>query len=319
MQILQRALLYVLLGLVLALPLATAAEADAEAKAVSATSLKMKRFGESFGDIIFKIKAAFTFNEQSKVELLKERNEQLKARQQAWLDVKAQALSQFNSGNLSAEQKQDIIAEMQEEHHAIIKNHVAAAAAIRGIELEAKSKGKADVAVEAAAAAETSESSELSLGLFGLGADLDLLEFNAEGKALTSAEAQAMVEQEFGVAATEVETEVEDGVTIYKVEGETTETRGNFMLRKKVEVSVEAETGMILSVAMETKIRTKEEIGELDEEFEEDNEIEIKIDDEGETEEEIDVRIRGRAETDSRSGRGASGRAEGNASIDITV
>src|SRR3989338_2688005 len=117
-----------LAAVVLMMPLSFAqsasAQGEANAQAVSAFGLKLGQIGEAFGDFVFHVKSALTLDEKAKVELLKERNAEMKMRQQAWLETKARALAAFESGNLSAGERRDILASIQAEHEAIIKEHL---------------------------------------------------------------------------------------------------------------------------------------------------------------------------------------------------
>lgn len=164
------------IGLVFLMPFAAAettasskASGEAEAKSVSVIDLRFRQIGGAFGDFFFNIKSKLTFGNEAKLELLKERNAELKARQQVWIDAKADALANFRSVNLTAKQKQRIASVFQEEHEAIIKDHAEDTAEMREIQLEAK--GNAELEEKAATEAKASSSSKskgrLGIGIFG--------------------------------------------------------------------------------------------------------------------------------------------------------
>lgn len=159
-----------LAALVLAMSLAMAQEANGQANVtaegkISVFGLRLRQIGQAFGDFAFQVKKILTFDERAKVELLKERNAEMKARQEAWLETKARALAQFESGNMTAEEKKEVISMLQAEHEAMIKDHLRLTAEIREIQLNAKAKGKAELEVKAGAEAEEMEDSGLAEGL----------------------------------------------------------------------------------------------------------------------------------------------------------
>ena len=164
-----------LAAIVLAMPLGFAdtnaaiqSNTNAEAKAVSVTDLRFKQIGQAFGDFAFHVKSFLTFDENAKIDLLQERNAEMNERQEAWLEVKAEAFEEFEGG-LSAEEKQDIEAMIQAEHEAIIKEHLRLTSEIREIQLKAKARGLAQLESEAESAIDSG--SGLSLGLAGVSVD----------------------------------------------------------------------------------------------------------------------------------------------------
>lgn len=157
-----------LAALVLAMPVAFAqseAQAATEAETVSVFGLRFKQIGQGFSDFVFHIRAALTLDEKAKIELLKERNAEMQARQQAWIETKETALAQFRAGELSADEKREITGALQAEHEAIIKEHLRLTSEMRQLQLKAKARGDAALESRAAAAADASEESDLDLGL----------------------------------------------------------------------------------------------------------------------------------------------------------
>ena len=128
-------------GLVFLMPIAFAeASAQAQARSISVLDLRLKQIGEAFSDFAFKIKAALTFDNDTKLELLKERNAELKARQQSWVETKQEAMASFN-GNMTAKQKQSLLIVLQAEHEAIIEDRLELTEDMREVQAEAKAEG----------------------------------------------------------------------------------------------------------------------------------------------------------------------------------
>ena len=104
----------ILIGIVLLMNIAAAqeatasSEASAEANAISSVDLRLRQIGGAFGDFFFNVRSAFTFDNSAKLELLKERNAELKERQQSWVKLNQEAMSGIESSNLTASQKQKI-------------------------------------------------------------------------------------------------------------------------------------------------------------------------------------------------------------------
>lgn len=253
-----------LAAVVLMMPLGFAqanAQGEANTQAVSAFGLKLGQIGEAFGDFVFHVKSVLTFDEKAKIDLLKERNTEMKMRQQAWLETKAEALAAFESGDLSATEKQDILATIQAEHEAIIKEHLRLTGEIKKLQLKAMASGNADIESKAKAAAEASSRSGLSLGLLlnhknGFEGEFEAdQETEAElSHSLTADEAKQLVTSKLGFEASSVTTEIRNGATVYAVTGAETETAGSFTLVKSFTAIVEPETGLITSVDLSAHI-----------------------------------------------------------------
>ena len=174
----RKSIAILLIGLVFLMSIALAeTSANAQARSVSALDLRVKQIGEAFGDFAFKVKAALTFDNDAKLELLKERNVDLKARQQAWVETKQEAMADIRSSNMTARQKQSIIAIFQAEHEAIVEDRLELTEEIREVQLEAKAENDAELEAEAeaetdasgsaSASSSTKSSGKLKLGIFG--------------------------------------------------------------------------------------------------------------------------------------------------------
>ena len=164
----------ILAAIVLSMPLGFAdtsigAQNDAHSEAkVSAMELRFRQVGQAFGDFAFGVKSFLTFDESAKIELIKERNAEMRERQEAWLNMKEEAFD----GELTLEERQEIEAMVQAEHEAIIKEHLRLTSELRDVQLKAKARGLASVESDAESAIESG--SGLSLGLVSLDVNGDV-------------------------------------------------------------------------------------------------------------------------------------------------
>ena len=247
--------------LVMALPIALAQEAGLESNRednvkITNKGLQFKQFKERLSDFVFKVKTKLTFNEEAKIELLKQRNEDMKTRQKEWVELKKQALVQFKSGEFNAEEKQKILANLQQEHQFLIKEHIRITSEIKDKEFESKSNGDAKIEKKAKEISAQVESSELSIGL---GVDVNI---NSETKSETkinSEEAKTIVKTELDLEGTNVRTETKEGVNFFVVIGSEIQNKGNVELQKDFEVWV-SENGLISSVDYTTHLKAKTEV-----------------------------------------------------------
>ncbi len=262
----------ILVFLILMLPFAAAQEAGTEASAyaVAAYKLKFRKFGEAIGDFFFKIKMVFASEDKTKIELLRERNDELKARQELWLETKAQALAQFNTTNMSQEEKKAILEEIQREHRAIIQNHLEITSQIRSI--QAETKGNIAIEQKTNAIAETIVKSKLGLGLdiasdtkagnmLGLIKKFEAKKTSAYGNSDINAQgAIEIAKTQMGIKATEIREESKDGTMFFVVSGIESHSDANIALERNVEVWIEASTGTIASVDVEAHIERRNDV-----------------------------------------------------------
>lgn len=234
-------------ALVLSLPLVFAEET---APKISAWDMRFKQLGQAFGDFAYHVRAFLTFDEKAKVGLLKERNAEMKARQQAWLEIKAEAHERFSAENLTAEEKREITDALRAEHEAIIKEHLRLTAEIREIQLKAKDRGNSEL--EAAAEAEAPEIEES-----GLAVGLHHKSHAESGTSVTAEEAQALVEKRLGLEAVDVKAEVRNGAVVYVVTGRESKEASAYALERSAEVQVEPETGALVAVNLDTRIERR--------------------------------------------------------------
>ena len=235
------------------------AGADADVKAKVGKDLRLRMIGEAFGDFVFNVRSILTFDRKAKLGMLKERNSKLRERQKSWLELKAGFLGNFSNSSMNSVDKKEAVKAFQAEHRAIIREHLKATAQLRKLQLNAKAEGYAELERDADEAAEETERSEVAHGLNLTGelGSLIRLEAKGEGKVLTEEEAKAMVEKDMRFKADNVSTEVRGNTTYYVVQGSRTESAGAYELEKSYEVLVEAETGVIASVEMETRIAAR--------------------------------------------------------------
>lgn len=243
----------VFIGLMFLMSTAFAASEQAEAKSMSTVDLRLKQVGQAFSDFGFKVKSALTFNDESRLELLKERNEALNIRQQTWVDVKQDAMASFN-GNMTSKQKQSVLAILKAEHESLVEDRLELTSEIKQVQLDAKAENNAELEADANAAAAPMEH-----GLLGIFVDLDLSsEFESDAefstKVESEAEAKAVVESKLGLEGDEVQTVAKSGTTFYVVSGHETETSGDFTLTKSFDVWVDANSGLIMAADMNVRI-----------------------------------------------------------------
>ncbi len=305
----------ILVALVLLMPVANAAEASTQTQVASTNSIKLKRMGEAFDDLVFKVKAFFTFKEESKLDLLKERNEQMKARQKAWLEIKVGALEKFESGNMTAKEKQEVMTAIKAEHEAIIKEHLRLTAEIQEIKLNAKAKGNVELETGAEETAKAVEESNLTLGLNIKVRGLSAMKLTTEGN-LTAEEAKVMVQKKLGFGASEVRTEIKDNTTFYVVTGKEAEVSGDFELEKSFEVWVEAETGLITSVDMDADIDVK---GSTQVSSDIEIEVESREHKEGKSKSGSSVETKSNVQSDARGSSDAQASGKGELEVEISV
>ena len=244
-------------AMVLLIPIANAENSGAHANASNKTTLRLGKLSSFFNNFVLKARMFLTHSKEAKLELLKERNAEMKTKQQEWIQAKANALEQFKSGNLTAEQKQQIIDQIQTQHNDIVKEHLKLTNEIKDIQLSAKAKGdeklenKAEEASEDLNETETSES------------DIEPLlhiESKSQGN-LTADDAKEIVSKELHFTASNVSTVVKNNITFYVVTGTETKTAGAYELTKSFEVWVDASTGIIASANLNANIESNAALG----------------------------------------------------------
>ncbi|MBI4177132.1 MAG: hypothetical protein HY516_02095 [Candidatus Aenigmarchaeota archaeon] len=242
-----------LVALVMTAPLAAGqginTSASTDVRAVNTLSLGLRQVGESFSDFVFRIKAILTFDERARLDLLKARNEEMKSRQHAWLKIKSDMLAQVKAGNLTAEEKQQVMKQVKAEHEAIIREHFGLTADMRKIQLKAKAHGRTELERSAEEEADEAEESDVSLGL-NIGAELSI----GVSENVTADQAKTLVGEKLGFETADVRTETRNGTTFYVVSGTETSAAGNYTLKKGFEAWVRADTGMIHSLGMDARL-----------------------------------------------------------------
>ena len=241
----------VLIGLVFLMPITMA---QAEAKSVSAMNLRLRQMGETFSDFSFNLKSALTFDNEARLDLLKERNAELNARQQAWVESKNEVVSGFNK-NMTSGQKQSLVVIFQAEHESLVEDRLELTKEIREVQLEAKAESNARLEADAEAAAKSVNPSTgilIDISLFGKGH----FDNKSKVKIESEADARAVVKSKLGLESSNVETVVENDMTYYVVSGSETDVENDFVMTKDFEVKVDAETGMILSADLNVHIES---------------------------------------------------------------
>ena len=265
--------LAVLMASVMPATFAAADEGKGNSESVSAAKLRFKMMCEGFSDFGFNVKHFFTFDDAAKVELIKERNEKMKERQKEWLEIKADTLASIDSGNMSAEEKKEVVELIQEKHEDLINGHLQLTNEIHELELKGKGKGDSKLEVEAEEESGDLEKSEVSMGLNiplrgHSGLALLTERVKSDNSTLTADAAKALVDKRFGLKDSQVSTVVENGTTFFVVTGNTSMTLKGFTLAKTLTVKVQADTGRIVSIDFSAHIESTGDAA---------NEIEAKI------------------------------------------
>jgi len=126
--------------------LATAASAQAE---INSSSLKLRQIGESFNDLFFNLRNAFTFSDESRLELFHERAEELQIRQGSWLKSQKDAGEQYMMGVISAEERDDVFNIIKDEQERLMNDHTHLALDVDRIRVEARDEGNLEVVEKA--------------------------------------------------------------------------------------------------------------------------------------------------------------------------
>ncbi len=218
--------------------------------AQSEQNLQFKKIGQALENFIYKVRLAITVSDDGKLELIRARNEQLRERQQEWIQIKADAEI---SEKITAEEKQAVLAEIQEAHEAIINSHVAATEDAQKIAARASENGDMAVALKAKVVADAVARSEVGFGL----------EFPHRGNAnktteertepLTGAEAAAIAKKELGIPADQIITTTINDRTYYIVSGHEADINGTARVNKSYEVKIDALTGGITGADISVK------------------------------------------------------------------
>ncbi len=219
-------------ALLLTMPLAFA-----QSNAISVSSLRFKMMGEAFGDFAFNVRSLFAFDAQAKVQLIHERNAEMRSRQQAWLQLKANM-----SANMTQDERKQFIGMLQDEHRAIIKDHLEMTSRIKSLQIDARSRHDEKIEKEI----NESEDDELATGLNMTGVN---------GTAVTQVQAAAFVKGAFGIEPSNVTTTTENGVTYYVINGQKTERQGSYDVEKSFDVKIEADNGALVSANLDASAR----------------------------------------------------------------
>ncbi len=240
------------MALALMVPGVAAQEASVEAESVTMGEIRMAKIGDAFADLGFRLRSAFTFSQEGRLDLLAERHEQLKTRQEAWLDFKARA-------EADAEARQNVVSEIRSKHEAIIRDHLRLTAEMRDIRVDAESRGRAELAQRAETHVNAAEESGLSLGLeiSGLQASARAeTGIEARTSIRSEADAKAFVESRLGISVDNISTETRNGVEYYVALAKEVQANAESELVTEYEVWVDARTGVVDSVETKTSVRS---------------------------------------------------------------
>ncbi len=248
-----------LVALLMSAPLAMGQQVstNTDMQTVSTVGLGFRQIGEAFGDFVFRIRSALTFDSDAKLDLLKARNDEMKERQRVWLDIKNNLTEQISSDNMTVEEKKQVIKYLRSEHEAIIREHLMLTADMRNVQLKAKADKHDEIERSARIEAEDAERSNLSSGL-NISGEVEL-NIGVNGN-LTAEQAKALARERLGFHATDVRTETRSGATFYVVSGSENSTAGNYTLKKGFEMWVRTNTGTIESLDLNARLDSRSEV-----------------------------------------------------------
>ncbi|MBI2085623.1 MAG: hypothetical protein HYT71_03880 [Candidatus Aenigmarchaeota archaeon] len=248
-----------LMALVLSAPLTVGQQVstNTDIQTVSTVGLGFRQIGEAFGDFVFRIRAALTFDGDAKLDLLKARNDEMKTRQRVWLEIKNNLTEQLKSDNMTAEEKRQVIKYLIAEHEAIIREHLRLTADMWNVQLKARADKHNEIERSARIEAEYAERSSLSSGL-NISGEVEL-NIGVNGD-LTAGQAKALAQERLGFHATDIRTETRNGATFYVVSGSENSTAGNYTLKKGFEMWVRTNTGTIESLDLNARLDSRSEV-----------------------------------------------------------
>ncbi len=213
--------------------------------------LQIRQLGESINDLIFRVKLFFTADEEKTLNLIQDREVELIERQQSWMAIKERITT--NSDNLPEEERQEILAEINEEHEALVEEHAKIM-----LELEELKEENPDQVI-APQIDEAVIQIDQSIVAQGLNADIDVPDFIVEGE-ITQERAREIVRDEFGINAdaAQVEERAVDGERTFVLTGEDIQTIDGAVFERNYEIWVSEETGTITFTDIDVHLGNEE-------------------------------------------------------------
>lgn len=243
-----------------------------ETQVITEGELQRTRMQEEVGDFFFSVKHFFTVDDKKELQLIQERNEELKARQQEWVEIKQEVFAQIENDNIAETEREAIIEEVQAAHEDIVVEHVELIEKADEIKGEATAEGNVEVAMAAESTVEVLQESQIQEGVITDADATAMIEINISVSddentsvvdnttqdMLTPFEAQTLAENEFGFEADSVMTETKDSVEYYVVTGREEETIDGVYTVKEYTVWIDAYSGYITDVSYSTEAESDE-------------------------------------------------------------
>ncbi len=120
------------------------ASSGASAGTATMTDVHMTSFSNFMSDVGYHIRSAFTFGAQARLNLIAQRNEQLRERQEQWISLHDRIVA---NDNLTAAQKQQALVVIQDHNSGIIQAHNDLVANVQQISQDANASGNSDIYV----------------------------------------------------------------------------------------------------------------------------------------------------------------------------
>jgi hypothetical protein len=225
---------------------------DVSAEATTMTDVRFKKMGESVNDLFFNVRSSMTFRKEARIELIEQRNEVLKERQKAWLEMKQSAFAEAEG-----ESKKEVALQIRQRHELIIKEHLELTSRLRNIAIEANSSNDVQLNQRARVALERVESSNMMAGLEIAANARARNENNASSTGLeTAAKARAKVESRLGLNAISVDSQTRSGVDYFVVTSTDEDASEDNSAQGNYEVWIRKSDGVISSIDVKSTITT---------------------------------------------------------------
>ncbi len=222
---------------------------------VSASDLRFRMLGEGFDNAFFNLKKSFTFDDSSRVSLLRERNDALMQRQMEWLRAKSEVMVQSRAGTISADERANLFNILRDEHKDLIRNFLDLNSEARSLQVRASARADARVESLARAEADRIDNSNLVLGLSELDDDVFLTAVsNATATSVvTEEEARRIVERDLGLSEASVSADAR--ANAFVVTGTQRQASGNLTITRPVAVFIDRNTGVITRISLNASSR----------------------------------------------------------------
>lgn len=221
-------------------------------QSIDVNDVRFKKIGDIIDDFIFEVKLIMSINDESKLETLEERKNEIQARQREWIELKQEITVRYEE--FTDEEKEIVNEEIEEANLELIEEYNSLIEEIKKIELN----GDREVVVRAMSLSESIRNSELNNGLILNG------EISSENKADINEEtAKIMAEAEFGFNVDSVTKVDRDRKEIFIVKGTSIEVDGNTEWKKEYTLEMDNK-GNVLSLDTDVTVRSRNDVNVRD-------------------------------------------------------